>query len=162
MWTVLLYLVTIVGVNIGFAHTEMINTPLGLVPPMTLFVGIVFVIRDYVQRSIGHWVLLVMAVACGISFFMANPFVAKASFAAFVAAETADWLIFTLIPGKFQHRVLYSSFVGVLVDSIVFLPMIGHFSWQAVLAMWLSKMVAAVAVFIWYTFKERTNEAIIA
>ncbi len=157
MLVAFIYLCSIVGVNFGFAHTVPFDTPLGPVPPMTLFVGIVFVLRDFVQREIGHKVLLVMLLGCALSFWMANPFIATASLTAFVAAEAADWGIYTFIPGKFQHKVLYSSLIGVLVDTLVFLPMIGMFSWSAVLAMYLSKMVAAVAVFLWFQYKDHSR-----
>jgi queuosine precursor transporter len=143
----LLYLATIVGVNVGFAHTTPIETALGPLPPMSFVVGIVFVLRDYVQRHIGHKVVIVMLLGCLISWFMANPMVATASLTAFVAAEAVDWLIFTLMPGDFYKRVLYSSVGGVLVDTIVFLPMIGIYSLSATLVMWTSKMLAAGAIY---------------
>ena len=153
MKTALLYLMSIVGVNWIFANTTPVETPLGFLPPATLVVGIVFVLRDFVQRYIGHYVLLVMLAGCGLSYLMASQIVATASLTAFLAAEGADWLIYTVIPGRFHNRVLFSSVVGVFVDTVVFLPMIGLFSWGAVLVMWLSKMVAALAVWSYYQVK---------
>lgn len=146
MKAVLLYLFSIVFVNWMFAHTD----PVMGIPPATVVVGLVFVLRDFVQHQIGHKVLLVMLAGCGISFFMASPMVATASLTAFLAAEASDWLIYTALPFRFQYRVLFSSVIGVLVDTVVFLPMIGLFSWQAVAVMWCSKMIAAVAVFAFY------------
>lgn len=148
------YLLAIVAINFGFAHTVPIDTPLGPLPPMAFFVGVVFVLRDYVQRSIGHKVLLFMTAGCILSFFTSSPIIATASAAAFVAAAVADWGIYTIVPGAFRHKVLYSSVIGVLVDTLVFLPMIGMFSWAAVTVMYMSKMVAALLVFFWYTFKK--------
>jgi len=149
MKTTLFYLASIVTVNWLFAHTD----PIMGIPPATFLVGAVFVLRDYVQRQIGHRVLLVMLTGCGISFFMASPMVATASLTAFLAAEAADWLIYTVLPFRFHHRVLASSVIGVAVDTLVFLPMIGLFSWQAAAVMYASKMVAAGVVWIYYTVK---------
>jgi uncharacterized PurR-regulated membrane protein YhhQ (DUF165 family) len=148
-----LYLFSIVVVNFIFAHTTPIDTPLGYLPPATFIVGAIFVLRDYVQRYIGHYVLLVMIVACALSYYIASPIVATASLLAFIASELSDWGIYTAIKRKFEYRVLYSSMVGVLVDSVVFLPLVGLFSWGAVLVMWLSKMVAAVIIFSAYRIK---------
>jgi uncharacterized PurR-regulated membrane protein YhhQ (DUF165 family) len=146
MRTTILYLLSIVSVNWLFAHTE----PIWGIPPATFLVGLVFVLRDYVQRQIGHKVLLVMLLGCGISFFMASPIVATASLTAFLAAEASDWGIYTVLPYRFHHRVLASSVIGVAVDTMVFLPMIGLFSWQAAAVMWASKMVAAMLVWSYY------------
>lgn len=144
--TALIYLVAIVGVNFMFAHT---GPTIG-----ALFVGIVFVLRDYVQREIGHKVLLVMLAACVISYFMASPVVATASLTAFLAAELADWLVFTVLPFDFHHRVLFSSVIGVAVDTLIFLPMIGVPLWPVFVIAWGSKMVAASCVFGFYKVVE--------
>jgi len=142
MKTVILYLFSIVLVNFMFAYT---GPYVGAV-----LVGSVFVLRDYVQRSIGHYVLLVMLAGCGISFYMASPVVATASLAAFLAAEASDWAIYSSLPYRFQHRVLFSSVVGVAIDTLIFLPMIGVPLWPIFAIAWASKMAAAVTVFGFY------------
>ena len=144
------YLFAIVLVNWLFAHT----TPILGVPPATLIVGIIFVLRDYVQRQIGHKVLLVMLIGCGISFFMASPIVATASLTAFLVAELSDWGVYSILPFRFQHRVLFSSVIGVAIDTLIFLPMVGLLTLQAVMVMWCSKMIAAIVVFIYYQKRE--------
>lgn len=144
------YIGLIVAVNYVFAHTVPIETPLGMLPPATFIVGMVFVVRDFVQRQIGHWVILPMLMGCALSYLMASPVVATASLTAFLLAELSDWGIYTALKTEFHRRVLFSSMLGVLVDTCVFLPMVGFFSWGAVLMMWCSKMVAAVAVWGYY------------
>lgn len=153
---VLLYVGTIVGVNYGFAHFPPIMTHIGLVSPMAFVVGIIFVLRDYVQRQIGHWVILVMLVGGLISFKMASPVVAMASIVAFACAEGLDWFTFSAVPAKFHTKILISSIIGVLADTLVFLPMIGAFSVQTATIMYLSKLVAAGLVYAWYVKRERT------
>ena len=144
------YVFSIVGVNYGFAHFHPIMTPIGLVAPMAFIVGIIFILRDYVQRSIGHKVILVMLVGGLISFKMASPVVAMASIVAFICAEGLDWASFTFVPASFHAKILISSVIGVLADTLIFLPMIGAFSISTAILMYLSKLVAAIVVYTWY------------
>lgn len=139
---ILAYLTAIISVNFMFAHT---GPHIG-----ALFVGIIFVLRDYVQQRIGHYVILPMLVGCGISFYMASPIVATASLTAFLVAEASDWFVFSALPFRFQHRVLFSSVIGVAVDTLVFLPMIDVPLWPVAAIAWASKMIAATGVFAWY------------
>ncbi len=141
----MLYLVSIVLINIGFVHVPLIHGW----PPMSLAVGLVFVLRDFAQREIGHKVLLVMLAGAVISFFMASPAVAVASCAAYLVSELVDWAVYTFSKRPLAQRVLLSSALGTPVDSAVFLGLIGFFSVSGVLLMTASKMLAAAAVFFW-------------
>lgn len=141
------YILAIVAVNYGFSVTAPMELPGGIfLPPMTFVVGAIFVLRDYAQREIGHKVWLAMLVGCAISFFMADPFVALASAAAFLVSEGADWLVYTGTKRPMRDRILWSSALSTPLDSIVFLALIGHFGWLAVAVMTVSKMLAALVV----------------
>ena len=143
----LVYVVLIVAVNYGFTVTPMVALPGGEKwPPMSLIVGFIFVARDFAQREIGHRVIIAMLVAGGISYFMADPFIAAASVAAFLISEFADWAVYSFTGRSFPQRVLLSSAVGTPLDSVVFLGMIGHLSVTGVIAMTASKMLGALAV----------------
>ena len=144
------YIVMVVGINLGFSVTAPFDTPMGPLPPMTFLVGLVFVIRDFAQRAVGHKVIPAMLVASAISYVMADPFVATASFVAFLGSELMDWAVYTFTKKPFHHRVLLSSAVGTPVDTFIFLPMIGFFSWPAAIIMISSKMIAACLVWAWY------------
>lgn len=89
--------------------------------PMTIVTGLVFVIRDFVQRSMGHKVLVVMAFAIGWSFFYAWPVIALASGVAFLVSEMVDWAIFTFTKYSLSTRILISSAVAAPVDTTIFL-----------------------------------------
>ncbi|MEZ9540311.1 VUT family protein [Shewanella sp. 10N.286.51.B8] len=147
---IVVYILMVVGINWGFSVTAPFDTPMGPLPPMTFLVGIIFVIRDYAQRAVGHKVLPAMLVASVISYFMADPYVAMASFFAFLGSEFMDWAVYTFTKRPFHQRVLLSSIVGTPVDTFIFLPMIGFFSWPAAIIMIASKMLAAIAVWTWY------------
>ena len=116
-------------------------------PPVSLMVGFIFVVRDFAQREIGHRVLLAMLVGVVISYFMADPYVATASAAAFLVSELADWAVYSFTKKPLSERILYSSLLGAPVDSAVFLGVIGFLNPVGVIAMTVSKMMGALIVF---------------
>ena len=147
MVAVALYIVSIVVVNVAFVHLPLVSLgEFGAWPPASLLVGVIFVLRDYAQRAIGHWVLAAMALGIVVSYLMASPMVAIASATAFAVSEAVDWIVYTVTKRPFRDRVLLSSAIGTPIDSAVFLGMLGFFGWVAVLLMTLSKMVAALLV----------------
>ena len=84
-----------------------------------------------------------------LSYVMANPYVALASFVAFFVSESIDWLVFTVTNKPIHKRILISSFISTPIDSAIFLYMIGSFSFVATFLMFASKMIAAFIIF-WY------------
>jgi len=149
-----LYVLLIVAVNYGFSVVPLVDLPGGEKwPPVALVVGFIFVARDFAQREIGHRVVLAMLAAGAISYFMADPFVATASVAAFLVSEFADWAVYSFTGRPFSQRILLSSIVGTPIDSIVFLAGIGALGVAGVAAMTASKMVGAVVV--WWMIRQR-------
>ncbi len=149
-----LYILLIVAVNYGFSVVPLVDIPGGEKwPPVALVVGFIFVARDFAQREIGHRVILAMLAAGAISYFMADPFVARASVAAFLVSEFADWAVYSYTGRPFSQRILLSSIVGTPIDSIVFLAGIGALGVAGVAAMTASKMVGAVVV--WWMIRRR-------
>ena len=149
----ILYVVTVVLLNLGFSYVPLIPTDFGLLSPMALVAGAVFVVRDFAQRSSGHYVLFAMGLAAVISYLLADPFVALASLAAFATAELADWGLYTLTKTPFHQRVLWSSVLSTPIDTVVFLYGISAFSTGTFVLMVLSKMVAAII--IWAMYREK-------
>jgi len=149
-----LYIALIVAVNYGFTVVPLVELPDGTMwPPMSLLVGFIFVARDFAQREIGHRVLLAMLVGVVISYFMASPFVAAASAAAFLVSELVDWAVYTYTRRPLSQRILFSSLLGAPVDSAVFLAGIGLLAPVAVIAMTVSKLIGAFVV--WWLVKRR-------
>lgn len=149
----ILYVGTILGVNIGFSYVPMIATPLGLVSPMALVVGATFVLRDFAQRYAGHYVLLGMLAGAVLSYIFANPFIATASVAAFIVAEGADYFLYTMTKRPFKDRVLLSSLISTPLDTAVFLFGISGFTFGTFALMVASKLVAAFVIFFAYRDK---------
>jgi len=139
--------------------------------PLTIATGMVFVIRDFVQREMGHKVLVLMALAIGWSFYYAWPVIAIASGLAYAISETVDWLLFTFTKYRLSTRILLSSAFAAPIDTTVFLygadlaqVMAGTAEPGAMfnLANWiffiLGKMVGAVIVSYMIRQREKRGE----
>lgn len=148
MYYFVLYVLSILAVNIGFSYIPMVATPIGMLSPVAFAVGGIFVLRDYVQRSVGHHVLWGVGIGAVLSYLLADPFVAIASVLAFVTSELADWVLYTVTKKPFHERVLVSSLLSTPIDTAVFLLWINQMSAGTFALMVMSKMVAAFL--IWY------------
>ena len=142
----LAYIISILLVNMGFVYVPMIPLFGEMFPPMTLLVGLIFILRDFAQKEIGHRVLIAMAIGAILSYVMADPFVAIASIVAFTISELVDWAVYTYTKRPLRDRILLSSAVGTPVDSAVFLSMLGFFSPVGFILMVVGKMLAAVLI----------------
>ena len=153
-----IYIGLIVLVNWLFIVVQPVDMGGGeMWPPVALVVGLIFIARDFAQRVISHWVLAAMLVAGVLSYFLADPFVAYASVAAFAISELADWLVYSFTKRSFAQRILFSSVLATPLDTIVFLGIMGWLSAPAVLAMTASKLVGALIV--WYLVRNRMEAA---
>lgn len=153
-----LYVATVVLVNFAFDKVPFLQLPGGEAwSPVALIVGFIFIIRDYAQREIGHWVLPAMLAGGLLSWLMATPTIALASVCAFMTGELLDWAVYTFTRKPFSQRILLSSALSTPVDSAVFLYMVGIFSVSGVLIMTVSKMVGACIVF--YLARQREYSA---
>lgn len=151
-----IYVLSVVAVNWAFTVVPVLHLPGGEAwPPVALIVGFVFVIRDFAQRAVGHWVLAAMLLGGVISWFMASREVALASMCAFLVGELVDWAVYTFTGRPFSQRVLLSSAVSTPIDSIVFMAMLGMFSFTSVVLMTASKMAGAFVVFLLIRRRER-------
>jgi len=149
-----LYVVLIVAVNYAFTVIPLVKLPDGTMwPPVSLFVGFVFIARDFAQREVGHRVLLAMLAGVVISYFMASPFVATASAVAFLVSELVDWAVYTYTKRPLSQRILFSSLLGAPVDSAVFLGMLSMLNPVGLLAMTVSKIIGAFIV--WWMIRRR-------
>ena len=147
----LAYVVSILIVNIGFVYIPPVPLLGEMFPPMSLVVGLIFILRDFAQREIGHKVLIAMGIGAVLSYFMADPFVAVASVVAFAISELVDWGVYTFTKRPLKDRILLSSALGTPVDSAVFLLILGFFSPLGFLLMTVAKMLSAILV--WWRIK---------
>jgi len=94
-----------------------------MAPSGVIMVGVALVLRDLVQRRLGAGMsVLAILFGTGISALLAPPSLIVASGAAFLLSEFADLAVYTpLARRQLVAAVVASSFVGLVVDSIVFL-----------------------------------------
>ncbi|APX16617.1 hypothetical protein BWR17_12805 [Phaeobacter inhibens] len=157
-WTTA-YIAAVVAINWLFVVVPMVPILGTMFPPVMLVVGFVFVFRDFAQREIGHWVVIAMLAAGGISYFMSAPVVAVASVTAFLISEAIDWAVYTFTRKPLSQRILFSSAVAVPVDTIVFLHMVGFFDWTAVALVSAAKMLGAFGFWVVLRNREATGVA---
>lgn len=144
-----LYVGAVALVNILFLILPPISIYGGFVPPATFVVGLVFVLRDLLQKQFPHWVtFLCMGVATGLTWLLADPTVALASSLAFLIGEMTDYFVFRITRRPLRQRILISSMLSVPVESVVFLNMLGMFNLSALGLMFTCKMLASVAAFL--------------
>jgi queuosine precursor transporter len=92
-------------------------------PSGVLMIGIALVLRDLVQRRLGVAVAaLAILAGAALSALLVPPSLVIASAVAFLLSEFADLGVYTpLARRRLMLAVVASSFVGLVVDSIVFL-----------------------------------------
>jgi uncharacterized PurR-regulated membrane protein YhhQ (DUF165 family) len=88
-----------------------------------LVVGLALVLRDLVQRRLGrYWALAAIGLGAILSAIFAPPPLIVASTAAFLLSELADLGVYTPLQKRgLVLAVAASSFVGLAIDSAVFL-----------------------------------------
>ncbi|MCW8915345.1 MAG: preQ0 transporter [Magnetovibrio sp.] len=156
-----LYIMLIVAVNYGFSVVPPIELFGGeMWPPMSLVVGFVFIVRDFAQREIGHRILWAMAVGVGLSYVMADPFVAMWSAIAFLISELADWAVYSFTKRPMSERVIFSSLISAPVDSAVFLIGLGFATPLGIALMSASKLLGAFAV--WWLIRRREQQDLVS
>lgn len=134
IFAVLGYIATIVAANYAIHHIgtaapfpgapHTLPVGFGLVAPSGVyFVALALVLRNVVQRQLGRWVAVVaILIGAAISWWVADPGLAKASAAAFLLSEALDMAIYTPLRRYGQYRaVLPASLAGGAVDSALFL-----------------------------------------
>ena len=94
-----------------------------MAPSGVLTIGIALVLRDLVQRRLGiEFGIAAVIAGAAISAALAPPSLVLASAAAFLLSEFADFAIYTpLARRRLVLAVFASTFIGLIVDSIVFL-----------------------------------------
>lgn len=158
MIATLSYIAFIVFVNTMFALIPHVSLFGGSLSPADLFVGFIYLLRDFAQREIRHYVIIAMAVGSAISYFMASPTIALASVSAFVVGELIDWAIFTWTKRPLSKRLILSASVSAPFDSTVFLAMIARLDWLSFTVMTLGKLVGVFLLWKGYLYRQSRRE----
>ena len=141
------HILLIVLVNVGFARLPIYSVLGSAVSLMDPVAGIVYLIRDFAQRELRHYIFLAMLVGCLLSFWLSSPTIALASVTAFAVGELIDWGIFTFSGKPLSQRLILSACLSAPIDSFIFLYGIHRLNTLAVVIMTLSK--AAGVLLVW-------------
>jgi queuosine precursor transporter len=151
------YLVSVLSVVTLFKYWPLlIDLGYGIqITPWALLVGGWFVLRDFSQREIGHYVFIPMILGVLIATIV-SPAMGIASILANSTSEFMDWLVYTLIKRPFHQRIIISSLVAAPIDTLVFfsafdyfqvIPGVSIFNWGTIALAILSKLIAALIVY---------------
>jgi queuosine precursor transporter len=162
------YVAFIVLVNWLFVPEQLVegvtqwstNTWMGTLYLANVIVGLVFVLRDYAQREIGHKVLLATVLAGIPVWYFAGKDLAVASMVAFALSEMTDWAVYSFTKRPLQNRIILSAIIAVPVDTLAFQHLAGYLTPAAFVTEVLSKALG-VAV-LWYLLRLRVGNAEVA
>lgn len=173
MIQLLLYLATIPAANWMIGNVGAVCLPQGpclvpvgfglTAPSGVLVIGIALVLRDLVHRDLGaRWAAAGVAAGSALSFAIAPPALAIASFVAFAVSEALDQAVYTpLRRRRLVLAVLASGVVGAIADSALFLWLafgsLDHVAGQIVGKLW---MVGAAAGFFWLRSRRSAAAAV--
>ncbi len=162
------YVAFIVLVNWLFVPEQLIegvtqwstNTWMGTLYLANVIVGLVFVLRDYAQREIGHKVLLATVLAGIPVWYFAGPGLAIASMVAFALSEMTDWAVYSFTKRPLQNRIILSAMIAVPVDTLAFQYLADYLTPAAFVTEVLSKALGVAVV--WYLLRLRVGNAEVA
>jgi len=144
------YVILIVLINSIFVYAPYVTVRGSVVSTGDLVVGIVYMLRDFAQREIKHYVILAMLLGCYFSYILADKQIAIASCSAFFVGEFIDWAIFTFTQKPLSQRLLWSSGISAPIDSAVFLHLSNMLNWEGLIALTLGKFMGIFALwFLW-------------
>lgn len=144
-------LLCILAANYVTTHFGMVPVGFGLMATAgTYFAGLTFVLRDLLQDVLGKkWVLGLILAGAGLSFLVADPFVAAASAVAFLLSEIADFAVYTpLRASGYIRAAVASNVVGSLIDTVVFLNIAGFPLEEALPGQMVGKLVLTAAAVV--------------
>lgn len=138
--TAALFLGCILAANHVTTEYGMVPVGFGLMATAgTYLAGITFVLRDSLQDLAGKaWTLGLIVVGGGLSYFIADPFIALASGVAFMVSEVADLAVYTPLRRRgYIRAAVASNIVGAVVDTLLFLwiagfPVVDAFAGQVI------------------------------
>lgn len=123
---VALYLICIATANVltaSFAPMSLFGL---LIPLGTLFIGINFLLRDFIQLRYGKkktylFIILALLLSGITSFILGDTLnIVYASALSFIVSEAADTEIFSALKNKITARFIVSGVVAGTLDSVIF------------------------------------------
>lgn len=115
------YIVLVVVVNLMVYYLPGIPLFGHSVTSADAIVGTIYLVRDFAQREIRHYIFFAMLLGAFISYLLSDASVALASVSGFLVGELIDWAIFTYSKKPLSERLIWSALISTPFDTIVFL-----------------------------------------
>jgi len=145
---VMLYLLSIIFANLLVHWFGIVTIGWLMFPAGAVVVGLTFSFRDFVQREYGKWNCWIWMVIASIITYLFNQEIAVASVSAFLVSESVDWLMFTIMKGSFNKRIIVSNLIGIPLDSIIFVWLAFGLNFQAILGQTIIKILSSFILLI--------------
>src|SRR5690348_7027339 len=100
----LTYIVFIIFLNMVMVYCPPIHIFSYPISPGDAVVGFIYIVRDFTQREIKHYVFFAMLIGAGASYVLANHAIAIASVSAFIVGELVDWSVYTFTKRPLSQR----------------------------------------------------------
>lgn len=142
------YILAIVLLNMAVVYLPHVGAFGESFSPADVMVGLIYLVRDFAQREIRHYIFVAMLVGAALSYFLASHDIALASVSAFLVGELIDWALFTYTRKPLSRRLLLSAIVSSPFDSIVFLYVSGRLYWLPVLIMTGGKFIGVLILWL--------------
>jgi uncharacterized PurR-regulated membrane protein YhhQ (DUF165 family) len=149
------YIAAIVVLNMAVVYLPHVAAFGESFSPADVLVGLIYLVRDFAQREIRHYIFAAMIIGASLSYVLATPDIALASASAFIVGECIDWSLFTFTKKPLSQRLLLSAIVSSPFDSVVFLYVSGRFHWLPVVVMTLGKFIGVLVLWLVWKTKKR-------
>lgn len=155
------YIVLIVVINATFMYAPHWSIAGSMFSSADIAVGFVYLLRDFSQREIKHYIIPAMLIGCGISYLLADKDVAIASVVAFFVGEFIDWGIYTFTKKPLSQRLLLSSVLSTPIDTLVFLHMVHMLNWAGFIVMSSAKILGALSLWMMWKMRDRKSRLVL-
>jgi len=123
--------------------------------PADVLVGGIYLVRDFAQQELRHYIFLAMLIGAALSYFLASKALAIASVSGFAVGEVMDWAIYTFTKKPLSQRLIWSAVLSSPLDSWVFLGVSGRLHWLTFTVMTLGKIMGVIV--LWSVWKIRAT-----
>lgn len=150
--SVFIYLITIIVINMFFSQM-FVQTIFNRIPAISFFMEFIFVYTCYLQRCFGYKVLYVVLIGSLLCLMFADKNIHIGLTLAFIVSEFVACHIYAVSKKQFHQRILISSIVAGVLDTLLFLVFCGMFDLFIMLSIIFNRILIAVMIWAIYEFR---------
>jgi len=147
------YIVLVVVVNLMLYYLPGIPILGHSVSSADAFVGVIYLVRDFAQREIRHYIFAAMLLGAFLSYLLADASIALASVSGFIVGELIDWAIFTYTRKPLSQRLIWSAVISTPFDTTVFLYVAGRLNPVSAVFMIVGKWIGVLILWAVWRYK---------